>query len=314
MPRTRPYEMAYVHKKIASRPAPFMPSPKGHRHSTRAKALESVKDSGGLPTYKEFIDLCGATSDINLWLEVEEPELAEITPIRHTGMLEEGQILTDGPSEIYRAYKTAFCDDMELASWAAHRSAALDTRWQILSTFPAQWWLSQQPGWSHVFDALQWKGRPASALAYHHGLARFRLLHVIARTVGAYFWRKRERWTPVVVSPADIRKALGRVKALLKVMTPGVRLIDPRTMEMLSASLMTAETILEGGLKPNVSKKRRDETLLERRFLQDVVSGLDEVFGEASPTLVGHISSIAGYTVPETTLRRVRALTPARKV
>jgi hypothetical protein len=306
--------MTYVHRKLVIRPGPnpYMPRATGDRRSWRAEGLASVKQKGDLPAYNEFINLCGATSDIVLWLEVEEPELAELTPISHKGMREPERISTAAPSEIYHGYEAAFRDDMERASWAANRSDALDAQWQSLSTFPAHWWLSQQPGWAHIFAALLRKARQAKPDAYHHGLARFRLLGVITITVGQYLWRKRMAKEPVIASRAEFRKALRHVRGLLQVLTPGVVNAESSAFFMLAHELKNAEAVLTRCCEPPTLKRRNDQNLLAREFLKDVVIHLERTFGEASPTLVADIASIAGYNVHDTTLRRIRASTTTR--
>jgi hypothetical protein len=310
--------MTYVHRKLQflKRPKSLYMEPRSKkqkedqrtRRARRFDALAAAKEKGERPAYQAFIDLCGATSDIVLWLEVEEPEFAESMPIKHTGFLDDAGVLTNGPSDLYRAYSAALPDDTARAQWAAQRKGALDYQWELLSEYPAYWWLSRQPGWERVFSTLRQKSR-RSILTYGHGLARFRLVRVVSLAVGAYIWRKQESWKPnVPASRANIAKALRHIRALLKLEELGVVFTSEET-GMFAIDFSIVEDALNDKLKRITRKERTDATVLERHFLRDVTRELEEVFGEASPTLIGHIASIAGYDMPDTTLRRVRAPT-----
>src|SRR5207248_2580212 len=140
--------------------------------------------TGTRPNCQEFLDLYHAIDDLHLWLEIEEPELAAYLSACWYTVTE--------PGWLAQQYSTALSSEAEREQWAGQRRDALDAQWHGLSEYAAYWWLSRQPGWRHILAVLNNRARHRAR--YRHGLARFRLLNVISRTVNSYLHDKESGW------------------------------------------------------------------------------------------------------------------------
>jgi hypothetical protein len=260
-----------------------------------------------LPKRRQFTSLSLQTSDLWLWQACHPMAPGEAVAFAkiENAPADVGLVLQVAGSGLKLINSKALGGYVREGSWAIGQKDGLEARWASIQLDPTYQWLSKREGWSSAFASLHLMAKRKAASKYAHPLARFRLVSVIALNVGWYLIARRDGREPSTLNKVEARKGLLHVRALSRFLERDLELIAIVDKLALAQALGSLKIVLESAVAPGRYKERSDGTLLERRFIKRVVEHLNEAFGGISPVLAGHIASIAGYVVPDTTLQRI---------